>query len=231
VVKNEWLAARRLGLVAFGLVLACSPAPDRPAAPTGDLALVGISGQWRVGDEDGARVITMNGELPTRPPDGDAITRLFGAGGPGVLAMASAPGSFPVAVSPDIADFTGGRLQVQFRLIGGASDQIAGLVFDLKPDGTYRYGRYNTKDGNVAIWKFEGGARAVLIHGDAHEQLPLGRWHTLDVAVRDRVVTVGAADGRLTASYTLDAPVSGRIGVWTKSDSITAFKGFRAEPD
>lgn len=213
------------GLVAV-LAAGCVGGPAAPVVDAAPMTLAGIAGQWTVSEEDGDRVITMNGELPARPPDGDAIVRLFGtaADASAMLAMTSAPGAYPMAVASEVENFTGGRLRVEFKLIGGASDQIAGLTFNLHGDGTYNYGRYNTKDGNVAVWKFENGARAVLQHGEAHEQLPLGVWHTLDVEVRGRVVTVSAADGRLTATHTLEAPVAGRVGVWTKADSITAFR-------
>jgi hypothetical protein len=207
--------------------------PNPPVAGTtvpADLTLVGISGQWATAEVDGERIVTMNGERQAQPPDARAISRLFGeADALALLAMARSPSGFPVAVAAEVENFTGGRLHVEFQLVGGASDQIAGLVFNLKRDGTdgrYNYGRYNTKDGNVALWTFQKGARAVLLHGEAHEQLALGVWHALEVDVRDRTVTVSAADGRLTATHTLDGPVAGRIGVWTKADSITAFRRF-----
>lgn len=37
---------------------------------------------------------------------------------------------------------------------------------------------------------------------------------------------LASVDDRLRLEHTLPAPVSGRVGFWTKRDSITAFKGF-----
>ena len=105
------------------------------------------------------------------------------------LANGLAPGAFPLAIWRDVASFSNGTLRVQFKLVAGATDQNAGIEFNLKPDGSYLYARYNTKDGNVAVWKFENGARTVLTHGAEHEQLPLNVWHTLDVQVTGTTVT------------------------------------------
>lgn len=130
---------------------------------------------------------------------------------------------FPVAAVRGIERFTEGVLSVKFKLIGGESDQIAGIVFGLTPQGEYYYARYNTKDGNVALWRFENGARRRLLDGAEHEQLPLGVWHDLRVEVRGTRV-VATVNGRLRFEHTLPAPVSGRVGLYTKRDSITAFK-------
>ena len=37
-------------------------------------------------------------------------------------------------------------------------------------------------------------------------------------------------DGQLALEYTLPEPVSGRIGLWSKTDSTTYFKDFIVEP-
>jgi hypothetical protein len=167
-------------------------------------ALEPIAGAWTKSDEAGEPVLTIDGTAAPAVP----------------------AGTFPLAALRDPSDVRRGRLSVQFKLVGGASDQTAGIVFNLRPDGRYHFARYNTKDGNVAIWKFENGARQVLAHGEAHQQLARDAWHYLSVTIEGAVVSVTAAGGALTASHTLDAPVEGRVGLWTKPDSITAFRRF-----
>jgi hypothetical protein len=168
------------------------------------LSVAPLAGSWADGMEDGRAIVTADGTRPA--PVGD-------------------PGAFPVAAAKDRPDVRQGRVTVEFKLIGGATDQTAGIVFDLRPDGRYHFARYNTKDGNVAIWKFQDGTRTVLAHGEVHRQLPLGQWHDLVVSIDGRTITAAAAGGTLTVRHTLEAPVEGRVGLWTKRDSITAFRG------
>ncbi len=127
-----------------------------------------------------------------------------------------------------VDSFTNGSARVQFKLIAGASDQLAGLVFNLRPTGEYLAVRYNTKDGNVALWKYVDGARARLADGTEHAQLPLDAWHTLELQVVDRKVT-GIVNRTLRVEHALDQPVSGRVGLWAKPDSVSAFKGLRIQ--
>lgn len=134
---------------------------------------------------------------------------------------------YPIAAVRGIDNFTSGVLSVKFKLIGGESDQIAGIAFGLTPAGDYYYARYNTKDGNVALWRFENGARRRLVDGRDHLQLPLDTWHELRVEVRGTAVTAVVND-TLRIEGTLPAPVSGRVGFYTKRDSVTAFKNFSA---
>ena len=209
-------------IVAFTPLTAAPQAPLthglKPASPPTALVLVPVSGTWTADYENARQILTIDGTAAPKAPDADAARSLMGD---------AAPGAFPLAIVRDIKEFKAGRLSVQFKLVAGASDQNAGIVFNLKPDGSYLYARYNTKDGNVAVWKFENGARTVLTHGAEHEQLPLNVWHTLDVQVTGTAVTA-TANGRLSVKHVLDAPISGRVGVWTKTDAVTTFKQFQS---
>ena len=78
--------------------------------------------------------------------------------------------------------------------MGGDSDLIAGLVFGMTPGAkTYYYVRYNTKDGNIALWEFEGDRKRIL-EGKEHLRLPLNEWHEIRVEVRGTRVT-GSVNG------------------------------------
>jgi hypothetical protein len=202
-----------------------SPGQALPPPQQRPLVLVPVSGTWTADYENAQQILTINGAAPAKAPDAEAAKSLFGESGGELVTALAAPGAYPLAVARDIKAFTGGRLSVQFKLIDGATDQTAGLLFGLKANGSYTYARYNTKDGNVAIWKFENGARTVLKHGELHEQLPKGVWHTLEVTVDGRTVSA-TANKRFNVSHTLDAAVDGRVGVWTKTDSVTSFRGF-----
>jgi hypothetical protein len=207
----------------------------QPASQNFD-TLLPVSGTWQADyekvDSKMTQVLTIDGTAAAKAPDAEAARTLFGDKSAGFVAALAAPGAFPLAVARDVQTFTTGALEVSFKLMSGATDQTAGIVFGLQPDGSYTYARYNTKDGNVAVWKFEKGERTVLLHGELHEQLPLNQWHTLQVTIAPdstRKATVVAASVKGTAlavRHTLPTPVEGRVGVWTKTDSVTSFKHF-----
>lgn len=132
---------------------------------------------------------------------------------------------FPLAASEGIPSSTDGVLTVRFKLVAGESDQVAGLAFGLTPRNEYMYVRYNTKDGNVALWQFVDGDRKRILDGTEHLQLPLGEWHELRLEVRGRSVRA-SVNGKLGLNHQLPAAVPGRVGFWTKRDSTTAFKDF-----
>lgn len=195
-------------------------------------ALRGVVGHWTDTTID-VPALVANGEQwsgqHSRPELEQASQRLFAAVSDSFIANTSAAGAFPFAVAMGIDSFSSGTLSTQFNLIGGKSDQIAGVLFGLRPSGEYYYVRYNTKDGNVALWKFANGERTVIRHGDVHKQIPLGTWHQLVVEVRGRQVRgYIAGDTAISVEHTLEADPAGRVGVWAKRDAVTGFREFRA---
>ena len=140
----------------------------------------------------------------------------------------ASPTGFPLATVPGVV-FSNGALRVKFKLVAGEGDQIAGLAFNVSPKGEYYFARYNTKDGNVAIWQFVSGERVRIADGKEHLQLPLNTWHELHVTVAGRRVTA-IVEGKLRLSHELPSAVTGGVGFWTKRESVTAFKDFSVEP-
>ena len=185
-----------LALVAGLYALGASQAPE--------LAVDTILGHWETASEGRERHILADARKWKTAP-------------------ATTP--FPIAAVRGIDNFSDGVLRVRFKLVGGESDQTAGLAFGITPNREYHYARYNTKDGNVALWQFVNGDRRRILDGTEHQQLPLNTWHELRVEIRGARVTASVND-RLRLEHTLPAPVAGRVGFWTKRDSISAFKEF-----
>jgi hypothetical protein len=210
-----------VGVVSF--VVAGLSARQSVATDSGLTPLIGL---WRAGADAGEPTFTIDGTAAPKPNDEHA-RRYFGADAPTFVKAASTPTIFPLAVAHGITGFGGGAIRVDFKLLAGATDQTAGVAFNILPDHSYLYARYNTKDGNVALWKYENGERTVLAHGELHEQLPFGVWHTLTVNVSGRVVTATVND-KFRVHYTVDRDVQGGVGLWTKADSVTAFRRFAA---
>ena len=159
-----------------------------------------------------------------------ASREIFGSVNGTFVSNVTAPGAFPLAVLAG-ADFANGTIKVQFNLVSGQTDQTAGVVFGLRPDGEYHYLRYNTKDGNLAVWRFLKGERQVVVHGTEHAEIKLGTWQELTVTISGATVR-GAltAHPKVAVEHTVAAPVVGRVGLWTKRDSVTDFRQFVATP-
>ena len=164
-----------------------------------------IAGVWTVDRADGTTVVTHD-------PKGW-----------------TAKEGFPLALFDEPESFSNGTLRIRFKLIDGTDDYSAGLVFGHAGGASYYYARYNTKDGNVAIWRMDGPKRTVLKHGEHHEQLPRNVWHELVVTIDGRKIRASVAGRALAVQHELEEPPSGRLGVWTKPDAASAFSGLRVE--
>jgi hypothetical protein len=204
-----------------------------PVAASQTPTLRGVVGMWTDTTLD-MPALLVNGAQWNGSTDaaqlGESARVLFGTSDSTLLATWTTTDAFPVAVSPEIIDFASGTLRVQFNMLGGASDQNLGIVFGLRPNGEYHYLRYNTKDGNVALWQFINGKRQVIHHGDVHKQLPLGQWHELVVTIDGANVRGHiAGDTTISVSHTLPAAPVGRVGVWVKRDAVTAVRGFSVD--
>ena len=194
--------------------------------------IVSVVGRWLEQTIDGASVIRGEGVagVVTDADANAAAASLFGKVDAAFVANATNPAAFALAVLPDVKRFAAGTFSASFNLVSGASDQTAGLVFDLQPSGEYFFVRYNTKDGNLALWRYADGKRAIVAHGEQKQQLSLGTWHQLAVTIAGTRVT-GLVDGKLRLEHNLERPPTGRVGFWTKRDSVTMFKDVAVRPE
>jgi hypothetical protein len=137
---------------------------------------------------------------------------------------------FPLALFNQPESFSNGSAKVDFKLIDGKDDFSAGLVFGHTGGSSYFYVRYNTKDGNVALWRIDGTARTVIKHGEQHEQLAKNAWHTLELVLDGRKVRASVNGGKLPVEHELDTAVTGKLGLWAKPEVTTAFRNLRTAP-
>jgi hypothetical protein len=55
------------------------------------------------------------------------------------------------------------------------------------------------------------------------------QWHDLKLSIRGMTVE-SYLDGKLSLTHKLSAPVSGKVGLWSKADSFVYFEGFEVKP-
>jgi hypothetical protein len=135
---------------------------------------------------------------------------------------------FAIAVLSDIvaADLD---VSVRFRPVSGRVDQAGGLVWRYQDENHYYIARANALEDNVVLYKVEGGKRTDLpVKGEGRtygkkSEVPTGQWSTLRVVATGRLFTVYFNGSKLydVEDQTFSQP--GRVGVWTKADSVTQF--------
>ena len=116
-------------------------------------------------------------------------------------------------------------VRVRCRPESGSTDQACGLMFRLKDSDAYYLTRANALEGNVNLYRVIQGDRQRFAGASA--PVTAGQWHTLEATATGALLTV-KWDGAplLSASDTTFA--SGKIGLWTKADSVTAFDDLEA---
>ena len=152
-------------------------------------------------------------------------------GGNKVLAQTdpeAARNRFPTAVLSDVsaADVD---LSVRFKPVSGSVDQAAGLVWRYRDQDNYYIVRANARENNVVLYKVQGGTRADLpLKGEGRTYgkkaaVPNGQWSTLRVVATGPRFEVYLNGGKLYEVEDTTFSQSGKVGVWTKADSVTQF--------
>jgi hypothetical protein len=135
---------------------------------------------------------------------------------------------FPVAVVTDIsaADVD---LSVRFKPVSGRVDQAAGLVWRFQNEDNYYIVRANALENNVVLYKVEQGKRTDLpVKGEGRTygkkaQVPSGQWSTLGVVAAGPRFEVHFNGSKLYEVEDSTFSQAGKVGVWTKADSVTQF--------
>jgi hypothetical protein len=133
---------------------------------------------------------------------------------------------FPVAVYDGVTA-KDVDLSVQFKAISGKGDQGAGLVWRYRDQNNYYITRCNALEDNCTVYRVVNGRRVAFLNQNV--KVASNVWHTLSVEVRGDHFVV-TYDGK----NVLDAKDgtfkdAGKVGLWTKADSVIAFDDFSIE--
>ena len=157
---------------------------------------------------------------------------------PNVLRQASSDTTgyrFPVLVAsaPEVTD---GALSVRFKALSGRVDESGGLVWRYRDENNYYVARANALEDNVVLYKVEKGRRSSLApkgtpsrtYGIDHE-VPAQKWNTLSVRFEGPLFTVSFNGEELFQVEDQTFTEAGRVGLWTKADSVTLFDDLTLE--
>ena len=190
-------------------------------------------GNWIIGKDADNTVLVVDGRKWKRGIASaglaDKAKALYGARYAEFLDNVTAYAYFPFAVAGGIDNFTNGKITVRFKAIAGRIDQGAGILFDLKPNGDYYALRANPLENNLVLWRFKQGRRS-SVTWVRNVDTPSRKWHTLTLTVKNNTIK-GFVNGKHYLSEKLSKNVSGKVGLWTKADSVVYFDDYEVLPD
>lgn len=146
-----------------------------------------------------------------------------------VLAQASQDNTdyrFPLAIA-DGTSYTDLTLSVKFKTISGEVDQGAGLVFRLRDKDNYYVVRANALEDNYRLYHVVGGRRVQF--AGANFKITPNAWHEMKVEARGNEIRC-YYDGELKITAQDNTfKDAGKIGLWTKADSVIYFDDLTAQ--
>jgi hypothetical protein len=141
---------------------------------------------------------------------------------PNVLKQ-SGVATYPVCFKDD-TNLKDGFVEVKLKALSGKEDQAGGVVWRLKDANNYYIARANALEDNVTIYDTVNGRRTERKR--ANMKVAPNQWHTLRVDFQGGHFTV-TFDGKKAIEWDDDKfKDAGKVGVWTKADSVTEFDDF-----
>ena len=141
---------------------------------------------------------------------------------PNVLKQ-SGEADYPVALKNDTS-LKDGFVEVKFKPVSGKEDQAGGVVWRAKDADNYYIARANALEDNVTIYHTIKGKR--VLFKNVNIKVASSQWHLFRVDFVGNNCTV-TFDGRKVIEASDDSFAdAGKVGVWTKADSVTLFDDF-----
>ena len=141
---------------------------------------------------------------------------------PNVLKQ-SGEATFPVCIKTD-TNLKDGFVEVKFKPIAGKEDQAGGVIWRVRDANNYYIARANALEDNVTIYHTINGKRVAF--KNINTKVTASVWHTLRVEFQGNKFVV-IFDGNKVIDATDESFANaGKVGVWTKADSVTEFDNF-----
>jgi hypothetical protein len=134
---------------------------------------------------------------------------------------------FPVAVAdaPAAADVT---VSVKCKPISGKVDQACGLVVRYQDPKNYYVTRANALEGNVRFYYVKDGKRQQLASWKG--KVARNKWHAYKLEAKGEQFVVTFDGKKVLDVKDKTFAQAGKVGLWTKADSVSYFDDFTVEP-
>jgi hypothetical protein len=136
--------------------------------------------------------------------------------------------TFPLLLRDD-TNIKDGFVEAKFKAVAGSEDRAAGIVWRAKDAKNYYVVRANALEDNVVLYKTVDGVRRSLdIVGrkggyGIDVAVPANQWLVLRVEFRGGRFRVHYNGKQLFEVEDSTLGEAGKIGLWTKADSVTMF--------
>ena len=141
---------------------------------------------------------------------------------PNVLKQ-SGVGTFPICIY-ESAKLKDGFVEMKFKPIEGKEDQAGGVIWRVQDSNNYYIARANALEDNVTIYHTIGGKRVAF--KSINTKVKSGVWHTLRVDFEGNKFAVTFDGNKVIEATDQSFQNAGKVGVWTKADSVTLFDDF-----
>ena len=190
----------------------------------------------------GPRTFTFDGDAVGAAPAGFELART-GSGAEGkwvveadrdkpanhILTQSSADPTddrFPLAVVKDGA-YKDVTLSVRARPISGKVDQAFGLVWRYRDANNYYLTRCNADEDNCTIYHVVKGSRRPFQNKSV--KVATNTWHTLKLDARGDHFSVWFDGEKVLDAKDGTFQEAGKVGLWTKADSVIQFDDLTIE--
>jgi hypothetical protein len=141
---------------------------------------------------------------------------------PNVLKQ-SGQGTFPICIKEG-SNIKDGFVEVKFKAVSGEDDQAGGVIWRAKDKDNYYIARANVLEDNVTIYHVIEGKRTSF--KNIKTKVAPGEWHELRVDFQGSNFVVTFDGKKVIEASDSSYYGAGKVGLWTKADSVTLFDDF-----
>jgi len=123
--------------------------------------------------------------------------------------------TYPLLLKDD-TDIKDGFIQIKFKAVAGSEDRAGGVVWRARDAANYYYKTVEGVRSALDIIGREGGYGVAV-------SVPVNQWLTLRVEFKGSRFRVHYNGRQLFEVEDSTFPDAGKVGLWTKADSVTLF--------